>query len=180
MGKDKKQNQAQPLPVVAVYGTNRIGIKCPSCGFQTVITLDKPLAKQAKANCKKCNNSFLVKPNVRDDFRKSVNITGRIDRLPIEKSEGETTARMQIWDISRTGMSVVIDTSFLKAESLKVGEALHVRFDIPKRAGSVTLILKGVVKNISVLADAESRRLGLEFTDLDTDAGKEISIFLLE
>lgn len=180
MGKDKQVNQSQPLPVVAVYGTNRIGIKCPSCGFQTVLTLDKPLAKQAKANCKKCNSSFLVKPNVRDDFRKSVNITGRIDRQPVEESGSEPAPGMQIWDISSTGMSVVIDTSFSKGESVEVGEELYCRFDIPKRAGSVTLSLKCVVKNISVLADSESRRLGLEFADLAKDAGNEISIFLLE
>lgn len=168
------------MPVVAVYGTNRIGIQCPSCGFQTVITLDKPLAKQAKANCKKCNNSFLVKPNVRDDFRKSVNFTGRIDRQPLGESGGETAARMQIWDISRTGMSVVIDTSFPKGESVKVGDELYCRFDLPKRGGNVTLSLKGVVKNISLLSDLESRRLGLELADLDTAVGNEISIFLLE
>ena len=168
------------MPVVAVYGTNRIGIKCPSCGFQTVIKLDKPLAGQVKANCKKCNSSFLVKPNVRDDFRKSVNLTGRIDRQLVEESGNWTESNVQIWDISRTGMSVVIDTSFSKGERIGLGDVLSVRFDLPKRAGSVTLNLKGVVKNISVLADSESRRLGLEFADLDTDAGNEISIFLLE
>ena len=180
MGKDNQVGDARKMPVVAVYGTNRIGIKCPSCGFQTVITLDKPLAKQAKANCKKCNNSFLVKPNVRDDFRKSANLPGRVDRQPFGESGGETAPGMKVWDISRTGMSVVIDTSFPKGESVKVGDELYCRFDLPKRAGSVTLNLKCVVKNISLLSDLESRRLGLEFADLDTDAGNEIGIFLLE
>ena len=180
MGKDKEQNQSQPMPVVAVYGTNRIGIKCPSCGFQTVITLDKPLAGQAKANCKKCNNSFLVKPNVRDDFRKSVNLTGKIDRQLVEESGSWTAPNMHIWDISSTGMSIVIDTGFSKGELIVVGDVLSVSFDLPKRGGSVALNLKGVVKNISLLSDLESRRLGLEFADLDTDTRNEIGIFLLD
>jgi len=142
---------------VFVNSDNTATLRCPHCQKTRVADVSKYIKPDAssllKVRCP-CGQSFAVSLEKRKNFRKETCLEG-IFNYPADYSETsrpEIQGRIQVLDISRTGMRIQL---FAKPK-FKVGDLINVQFRLDNNQQS--LVDRNVyVKNIKGLT------LGVEY-----------------
>ncbi len=165
------------IPALYFYPSIKLDIRCPSCGFEASVVLKEILNRQMRAGCRKCNNKFLIKPNIRKSYRKSLPTDGHLSRTDMKESRTALKIAIQINDISVNGIGADIRTARLKKHKLAIGETFFIAFHLPKREREVQA--KG--KLVSVFESDSSARshLGMEFDLLENYVEQEIRFYMM-
>lgn len=142
------------------------------------ITLKKVLTTKTKANCKKCNTPFLVKPNSREYIRKETNFNGMMDRRPFSRGRNKSAVIARVVDIGLGGIAVAVAKHIPEKYDFKTGETLYVHFTLVRKTGDVDVHIEGKLKNIVPHKASATYKMGIEFVDLDEDTRREIGLFL--
>lgn len=174
---DERKGGGQ-TPVVYIYTTATLHLKCPGCGNESTVALKEPLAQSAKVTCNRCRTLFIVQPTEREQYRKPLDTYADMDRKPIGKPKKRSVIEVKTTDISRGGMGVIISRSGMNGHNFEVGETVHLRLALPKRSKEVTVTVKAVIRNLIPIGGSGACKAGLEFSDLDEHAAKEIGFFL--
>ncbi|MGK7344283.1 MAG: PilZ domain-containing protein [Candidatus Nitrospinota bacterium M3_3B_026] len=174
---DERKGEGQ-TPVVYIYTTATLHLKCPSCGAESTVALKKPLTQSAKVTCNRCRTLFIVQPTEREQYRKPLDTYADMDRKPIGEPKKRSVIEVKATDISRGGMGIIIPRNGMSGHSFEVEEMVHLRFALPKKSKEVTVNVKAVIRNLIPIGGSGASKAGLEFSDLDEHATKEIGFFL--
>ncbi|VAX22294.1 hypothetical protein MNBD_NITROSPINAE04-2390 [hydrothermal vent metagenome] len=173
MGETKPEEN---IPSLYFYPSFQLEIKCPSCGFEASVALKEGLNRQMRVGCRKCNNKFLIKPNIRKSYRKPLEADGYLSRLDMTRKTALKIA-IKINDISADGIGADIQTARLKKHNIILGETFFIAFHLPKREKEIQA--KGKLVSIFESDSPNISHLGIEFDVLESHVEQKIRFYMM-
>ena len=141
----------QPIEKVFVNGEGQATIACSRCNTPKIFTvlhlLNRPHYLKVKCHC---GNSFMVKLDFRQAYRKATNLSGEFTMLPPSLERGPCV----VLDLSLTGLRVLTVAN----HRLKIGQRGYVEFDLDNKKR--TRIRKSII-----IRKIEGKEYGCQFTE---------------
>ena len=153
----------QPIEKVFVNAEGQATIACAACNtpkvFNVLHLLNRPHYLKVKCYC---GNSFMVKLDFRQSYRKTTKLSATFTMLPPSQESGVCV----IVDLSLTGLRFQI----IDDHELKLGQRGHVVFDLDNK--KKTRIRKGII-----IRKIEGKEYGCQFTEADAFE-KELGFYM--
>ena len=152
-------------------------IACPYCGAEGMVKRKTPPHKDFTLRCPRCEERFLVKLNLRQYYRKEVEIPVRYSLSDTEAYKNKRLKEGTMIDLSMHGMGVNIYRDDVLAHLYRKGRAVTVFFSLPPRDEELTIT--GEITRISAHEKGLGLIMGIRFTHIDPFAQQQIGFFLL-
>lgn len=179
MTRSNSNDTAEGRDTVYVYPILSSKFLCPSCGVKTTVTFNKPLNKKVTAKCRKCGSPFELSPDIRNTYRKDIDIKANFYRKPKgENPEGLIPAEVTVNEISQGGVGITVTKEDMQKLGFASGEIVYLRLSLPLKTETPPVKVKVKIVNVKKDPETGDSRLGLEFRDLGTRAEREIGFFL--
>ncbi|VAX20524.1 hypothetical protein MNBD_NITROSPINAE02-2131 [hydrothermal vent metagenome] len=179
MSSSDSNDAAGERDTIYVYPILSSKFQCPSCGVKTTVTFSKPLSKKVTAKCRKCGAPFKLSPDIRNTYRKDMNITADLYRKPAgEEARERAPVKVMVNEISQGGLGITVTEADMQKFGFQSGEFLFLRLSLPLKTETRPVKVKVKIVNAKRNPETGDARLGLEFRDIGTRAEREIGFFL--
>jgi len=167
------------VPVVFYYPSVELTLECPECRHRSTLTFDVPLNREVKATCHKCHTKFILRPNTRNQYRKDINVFGKLSRRPIDVSKKKGHIDVRIQDMSVGGVGIIVLNNQMEKYRFEEGETLYFSFPLPKKGKEEYITVSGTVQSVIAMKKEKIWKVGVKFLEVDQGTQKKIGFFLL-
>ncbi len=173
---NKNKLRIANMKEITLFPTCLMSVSCPYCKTMGNMKFNRPPTKDILVRCPKCKERFMIKLNIRKNYRKEISIFVSYSFKDISQIGEADSFTGDIIDLSRGGMSVESSSFWLPRFRNKEGKTLTFVFAPPPP--NKTVKVKGVIKRIYEAEEKGKFKMGISFTGMDDATSRKISFFL--
>jgi c-di-GMP-binding flagellar brake protein YcgR len=163
------------MQVRTVYPGVVMRISCPNCRAEGMVKRLRPPEKEFTALCWQCGQSFMIKINRRNYYRKKVSIPVMYSCFDRESLNDQESWRGRIVDISRQGMAVQSHEQ-IHSRDYKNGSLFTFLFSLPLINNLQKV--QGEVMRVTKEGQDNSHTIGIRFSEAHQFTDNAIRFFL--
>ena len=163
------------MQVGTVHPAVVMRISCPNCGAEGMVKRLRPPQQDLTALCWQCGQSFLVKINRRNYYRKKVSIPVMYSSFDRDRLDDQESWRGRIVDISRQGMAVQSHEQIYSLD-YKNGSLFTFLFSLPLINDLQKV--QGEIMRVTNEEQNNSYTIGIRFSELHRFTDNAIRFFL--